>query len=71
MELRARVARRRRSYRYEELIARDKTNLDIFWLRDQTLTDSENLPPPDVLSAEIVEQLEAALKEFRQVEAAL
>ncbi|MDR9499748.1 MAG: hypothetical protein RI556_11280 [Hydrogenovibrio sp.] len=40
-------------------------------MRDQTLMDSENLPPPDVLSAEIVEQLEAALEEFRQVEAAL
>ena len=55
----------------EELIARDKTNLDIFWLRDESLEDTDNLPPPEVLASEIVEQLEAALEEFRSVEAAL
>jgi len=60
-----------RSYDYAELIARDKTNLDIFWLKDKTLEDSENLPAPDVLAAEIVEQLEAALGEFREVESIL
>lgn len=60
-----------RRYTYEELIARDKTNLDIFWLRDESLEDTENLPPPEVLASEIVEQLEAALEEFRSVEAAL
>ena len=57
-----------RSYDYEELIARDKTNLDIFWLKDDSLEDTENLPPPDVIASEIVEQLEAALEEFRSVE---
>lgn len=57
-----------RSYDYADLMARDKTNLDIFWLRDKTLEDSENLPAPEVLAAEIVEQLEAALDEFKQVE---
>lgn len=50
---------------------RDKTNLDIFWLKDESLEDSENLPPPEVLAQEIVEQLEAALVEFRSVEEAL
>ena len=60
-----------RRYTYEELIARDKTNLDIFWLRDESLEDTDNLPPPEVLASEIVEQLEAALEEFRSVEAAL
>lgn len=60
-----------RSYSYEEVIARDKTNLDIFWLKDDTLEDTENLPAPDILAAEIVEQLEAALTEFRTVEEAL
>jgi len=54
-----------------ELIARDKTNLDIFWLKDEALEDTENLPPPEVLAAEIVAQLEAALDEFRLVEADL
>jgi type I restriction enzyme M protein len=57
-----------RSYAYEELVARDKTNLDIFWLKDDSLEDTENLPPPEVLALEIVEQLEAALEEFRSVE---
>lgn len=58
-------------YSYDELIARDKTNLDIFWLKDDSLEDTENLPTPEVLAAEIVEQLEAALGEFRAVEEAL
>jgi len=57
-----------RSFTYEELIARDKSNLDIFWLKDETLEDTENLPPPEVLAAEIVETLEAALEEFKSVE---
>lgn len=60
-----------RSFTYEELIARDKTNLDIFWLKDESLEDTENLPAPEVLAQEIVEQLEAALEEFREVVIAL
>lgn len=60
-----------RKYSYDEIISRDKVNLDIFWLRDESLEDTENLPPPDVLAAEIVEQLEAALEEFRSVEEVL
>ena len=54
-------------FTYEELIARDKTNLDIFWLKDESLEDSENLPEPEVLAAEIVENLEAALEQFRGI----
>jgi type I restriction enzyme M protein len=57
-----------RSYNYDEIIARDKTNLDIFWLKDDSLEDTENLPAPEVLAAEIVEQLTAALEEFKLVE---
>jgi len=60
-----------RSFTYEELIARDKTNLDIFWLKDDSLEDTENLPAPEILAQEIVEQLEAALVEFRSVEEVL
>jgi type I restriction enzyme M protein len=56
-----------KSFTYDELIARDKTNLDIFWLKDESLEDTDNLPAPDVLAQEIVEQLEAALEEFREV----
>ncbi len=53
-----------REYRYEELSARDKANLDITWLRDSSLEDSANLPDPDVIAAEIVEDLQAALEQF-------
>jgi len=56
-----------KAYHYDELIARDKTNLDIFWMKDDTLEDTENLPAPEILAAEIVEQLEFALNEFRAV----
>jgi type I restriction enzyme M protein len=56
-----------RKFTYEELIARDKTSLDIFWLRDKSLTDLDNLPDPDVLALEIVENLEAGLESFRTI----
>jgi type I restriction enzyme M protein len=51
-------------FAYAELVARDKASLDIFWLRDESLEDVENLPPPAVIAAQIVEELEAALTEF-------
>ena len=60
-----------RSYSYEELTARDKTSLDIFWLKDKSLTDLDNLPEPDDLAAEIIENLEAGLSSFREVLAGL
>ena len=56
-----------RAYDYEELINRDKAGLDIFWLRDESLEESDNLPDPDVLAQEIVEDLEAALEQFREI----
>ena len=52
---------------YEELAARDKTSLDIFWLKDKSLTDLDNLPEPDELAEEIIENLEAGLNSFREV----
>jgi type I restriction enzyme M protein len=60
-----------RAFNYKELIAHDKTNLDIFWLKYESLEDTENLPAPAILAQEIVEQLEAALEEFRSLEAVL
>ena len=57
-----------KAFDYETLMARDKTNLDVFWLKDDSLEDTENLPAPEILAQEIVEQLEAALAEFRAVE---
>ena len=53
-----------RVFDYEELVARDKANLDIFWLRDESLEDSANLPDPDVLAREIMEELKVALEQF-------
>jgi type I restriction enzyme M protein len=53
-----------RPFTYEELMARDKVNLDIFWLRDESLEDSASLPDPDVLAREIMEELKAALEQF-------
>jgi len=57
-----------KSFDYEELIKRDKVNLDIFWLKDQSLEDSANLPDPDVIAAEIIEDLAAALASFQEME---
>jgi type I restriction enzyme M protein len=60
-----------RPFRYDELVARDKASLDIFWLRDESLENTDNLPPPDAIAAEIVEDLQAALAEFAAVAEAL
>jgi type I restriction enzyme M protein len=59
------------SFNYDELIARDKANLDITWLKDDSLEDLDNLPAPEVIAREIVEDLTAALAEFEAVAAAL
>ena len=56
-----------RKFDYDEIIARDKTSLDITWLKDKSLADLDNLPDPDVLALEIVENLESALRSFREV----
>jgi len=56
-----------RAYSYDEPIARDKASLDIFWLKDDSLADSDNLPPPAVIAQEIVEDLQAALEQFKLI----
>lgn len=60
-----------RKFSYEELTARDKTSLDVFWLKDKSLTDLDNLPEPDTLAEQIIENLEAGLASFREVLAGL
>ncbi|GLW67442.1 DNA methyltransferase [Actinomadura rubrobrunea] len=60
-----------KAFTYEELLARDKVNLDITWLRDQSLEDADSLLPPDVIAREIVEDLQAALAEFTAIAEAL
>lgn len=56
-----------RKYSYEEILARDKTSLDTFWLKDKSLTDLDNLPEPELLAADIIENLEAGLTAFKSV----
>ncbi|MDB6029233.1 MAG: putative type restriction enzymeP protein, partial [Verrucomicrobiales bacterium] len=54
-------------FTYEELIKRDKVNLDIFWLKDEALEDSANLPAPEIIAADITADLEAALEQFATI----
>ncbi len=56
-----------RKFTREQIVARDKTSLDIFWLKDKSLADLDNLPEPDDLAAEIIENVEAGLNSFRLI----
>lgn len=56
-----------RKFKYEDIITRDKTSLDIFWLKDKSLADLDNLPDPDILANEIIDDLEAGLESFREI----
>jgi type I restriction enzyme M protein len=60
-----------KAYSYEELIAREKVNLDLIWLKDDSLEDAANLPTPEVIAREIMENLESALTEFSAIVEAL
>ncbi|CAN5891747.1 class I SAM-dependent DNA methyltransferase [soil metagenome] len=60
-----------RCFSYEEIAKRDKLNLDIFWIRDKSLEDSESLPEPDVLALEIAEDLQVAMEQFASIAAEL
>jgi type I restriction enzyme M protein len=60
-----------RAFDYDEIIKRDKANLDIFWLRDKSLEDGDDLPEPDILAAEIADDLQDALEQFASIAAAL
>jgi type I restriction enzyme M protein len=57
-----------KAFSYEELLQRDKLNLDIFWLKDESPEGSENLPPPEIIAKEITENLESALEQFAGIE---
>ena len=56
-----------RAYSYEELLQRDKISLDIFWLKDESLEDSANLPDSDVIATDIAEDLRTALEQFETI----
>ncbi|MEI6287448.1 MAG: class I SAM-dependent DNA methyltransferase [Bacillota bacterium] len=56
-----------RKFTYKEIIERDKTSMDITWIKDKSLADLDNLPEPDIIAADIVENIEAALESFREI----
>lgn len=56
-----------KSFAYDELMKRDKVNLDIFWLKDEALEESANLPAPEVIAADITADLEAAMEQFATI----
>jgi type I restriction enzyme M protein len=58
-----------RAYDYEELLKRDKLSLDLFWIKDKSLTDTDSLPAPGVIATEIADDLEAALEQFTKIAA--
>jgi len=60
-----------RCYDYDELLKRDKLSLDLFWIKDKSLTDTDALPAPDILATEIADDLEAALEQFTKIAARL
>ena len=56
-----------KKFTYEQLKNRDKTNLDIFWLKDESLENLENLPEPEIIAQEIAENLESTLEQFQNI----
>ena len=56
-----------RCYDYEELLKRDKLSLDLFWISDKSLTDTDSLPAPDILAQELADDLESALEQFTKI----
>ena len=60
-----------RRFTIDEILTRDKTSLDIFWIKDRSLADLDNLPSPDELASDIMESLQSALESFQQLTAKL
>ncbi len=56
-----------RCFEVGEILKRDKTNLDIFWIKDESLDDIDNLPEPDVIANELVEDLQDALEQLQEI----
>ena len=60
-----------RKYSIDEILKRDKTSLDIFWIKDKALADLDNLPSPDELASDIIENLQSALESFQELQSQL
>jgi type I restriction enzyme M protein len=56
-----------RKFSYDDIISRDKTSMDITWIKDKSLTDLDNLPDPDVLAEEIIENLQSGIDSFKEI----
>lgn len=56
-----------RKFKYDDIVLRDKTNLDIFWIKDNSLANLDNLPDPEVLASDIIENIESGLDSFREL----
>lgn len=56
-----------RAFSYDEVLERDKVNLDITWLQEESHQETDELPDPDALAAEIADDLEAAAAEFAEI----
>lgn len=56
-----------RKYSYDDIISRDKTSLDVFWIKDKSLADLDNLPDPDILAQDILENLQDAIEGFSEI----
>ena len=56
-----------RRFTVEDVLARDKTSLDIFWIKDKSLADLDNLPAPEELAQDIMENLQSAMNEFSEL----
>ncbi|WP_300627743.1 hypothetical protein [uncultured Thomasclavelia sp.] len=57
-----------RKYSIDEILKRDKTSLDIFWIKDKVLADLDNLPSPDELASDIIENLQSVLESFQELQ---
>ena len=55
----------------DKILERDKTSLDIFWIKDKSLADLDSLPDPDVLAGDIIDNLETAMESFKAIMAEL
>lgn len=56
-----------RKFSVQEILERDKTSLDIFWIKDKSLADLDNLPSADELARDIIENLQSALESFQEL----
>jgi type I restriction enzyme M protein len=56
-----------RKFTYDQIVERDKTSLDITWIKDKSLTDLDNLPDPDLLASDIIENLKSGIESFEEI----